>query len=264
MRTFVDYQALDLVEHRRMRLVAIAAIGAPGNDDADRRLLRQHGAHLHRRSMRAQQKPAAIRLRIEEKRVVHRPRRMLFRKVELGEIVIVGLDVGTFGDRKPHIGEDRGEFVDDLGDRMNASDLRRRFAYRQGYVDALGIEPRLERRRLESLAPLGERGVHPILHTVDERTLAFALLRRQSAERFQERGDRAVFAQRRNADHFERGIVSRAGNVGENFVFELRQIGHRSLRHERQIGIGWPAAGLSQHAMDLAAMMSLMIEHMGD
>ena len=33
------------------------------------------------------------------------------REIELGEIVIVGLDVGTFGDREAHVGEDRGQFV---------------------------------------------------------------------------------------------------------------------------------------------------------
>src|SRR6516225_3204532 len=54
MRTLIDDEALDLMKHRRMRLIAVAAIGAAGNDDAGRRLLREHGAHLHRRGMRAQ------------------------------------------------------------------------------------------------------------------------------------------------------------------------------------------------------------------
>src|SRR5579863_3091259 len=54
VRALVDDQSLDLMKHRRVRLVRIAAIGATGNDDADRRLLRQHGAHLHRRGVRAQ------------------------------------------------------------------------------------------------------------------------------------------------------------------------------------------------------------------
>ena len=37
-----------------------------------------------------------------------------------------------------------------------------------------------------------------------------------------------------------------------------------SIRHERQVGIARPAASLSQHRMNLAAMMGLVIEHMGD
>src|SRR4051794_15103293 len=48
MRTLVDDQALDLMEHRRVSLVRVAAIGAARTDHADRRLLAQHGAHLHR------------------------------------------------------------------------------------------------------------------------------------------------------------------------------------------------------------------------
>ena len=152
MRAAVDDQALDLVEHRRVRLVAVAAIGAARDDDADRRLLAQHGAHLHRRGVRAQQQPRAVRLRIEEERVVHVARRMILGEIELGEVVVVGLDVGTFGDGKAHVGEDRGELVDHLADRMDAADLGRRLAHRQRHVDAFGVEPRLERRALERLA----------------------------------------------------------------------------------------------------------------
>ena len=75
---------------------------------------------------------------------MHVARRMVFRKIELGEIVVVGLDVGTFGDRKAHIGKDRRELIDHLRDRMHAADLGRRLAHRQRDVDALGIEPRLQ------------------------------------------------------------------------------------------------------------------------
>ncbi len=38
-RALIDDKALDLVEHRRMRLVGVAAVGASGADDPDRRLL---------------------------------------------------------------------------------------------------------------------------------------------------------------------------------------------------------------------------------
>ena len=42
MRLLVDDETLDLVEHRRVGLVGIAAVGAARNDHADRRLLAQH------------------------------------------------------------------------------------------------------------------------------------------------------------------------------------------------------------------------------
>ena len=47
---------------------------------------------------------------------------------------------GTFGDREAHIGEDRGELVDHLADRMDAPGLRRALAHRQRDVDAFGVE----------------------------------------------------------------------------------------------------------------------------
>ena len=55
----VDHQPLDLVEHRRVRRVAVRPIDAAGRDDADRRFLRQHRADLHGTGVGAQQHPAA-------------------------------------------------------------------------------------------------------------------------------------------------------------------------------------------------------------
>jgi hypothetical protein len=55
----VDPQALDLVEHRRMRGVAVHAIDATRRDDLDRRLVRFHVAHLDRRRMRPQHHAAS-------------------------------------------------------------------------------------------------------------------------------------------------------------------------------------------------------------
>ena len=78
--------------------------------------------------MGTQQHARAVFLRIEEERVVHFPRRMAFRKIQLGEIVVVGLDIGTFGDGKSHVGEDRREFVHHLAERMDAAGFGRRLA----------------------------------------------------------------------------------------------------------------------------------------
>src|ERR1700682_661435 len=96
MRTLVDDEALDLVKLRRMGGVGIDAIGAARANDPDRRPLSEHGTHLHRRGVGAQQHARAacpglrpgVRLWIEEKRVVHFPRRMAFGKIQFGEIVI--------------------------------------------------------------------------------------------------------------------------------------------------------------------------------
>ena len=76
----------------------------------------QHGAHLHRRGVRAQHMTRAVGLLRDIERVVHLPRRMVGRDVELGEIVIVEFDVRAFGDGEAQIGEDRGDFVQHLAD----------------------------------------------------------------------------------------------------------------------------------------------------
>ena len=121
MGVLIDHQRFDLMKHRRVRRVGIAAIGASGRDHADGRLLRQHGAHLHRARMRAQHMARAVCLAREIERVVHLPRRMIGRDVELGEVVVVVFDVGTFGDRETQIGEDRGDLVQHLADGMDGA-----------------------------------------------------------------------------------------------------------------------------------------------
>ncbi len=172
VRGLVDHQALDLMEHRRVGLVAIAAIGAARADDADRRLLAQHGAHLHRRGVGAQQQARAVGLLREIEGVVHVPGRMAFREVQLGEVVVVGLDVGTFRHREAHVGEDGGELVDHLGDRMHAAGLGRRLAHRQGDVDGLGVEAGIERGGGKRVLARGDGGADAVLQAVDRRALA--------------------------------------------------------------------------------------------
>ena len=55
---FADDEPLHLGERRRVRQIEIvAAIDAARHDDADRRLVRLHVADLHRRGVRAQQRP---------------------------------------------------------------------------------------------------------------------------------------------------------------------------------------------------------------
>src|SRR5574340_617927 len=92
---FIDPQALDLVEHRRMSGIGIDAVDAPGRDDLQRRLVRLHVAHLHRRGVGTQHM-----LRIDVEGVVHRARRMVFRDVQRGEVVEVVLDLRAGRDGK--------------------------------------------------------------------------------------------------------------------------------------------------------------------
>ena len=177
-------------------------------------LLRQHGAHLHRRGVGAQQHARAVFLRIEEEGVVHFPRRMAFGKIQLGEIVVVGLDVRTFGDRETHVGEDRVDLFEHLAQRMNAACFGRRLAQRQRDVDRSRGQPRIERRRLQDVAARGQRLGDLVLGEIDRRTLRLALVRRHLAERRQQCGDRAFLAERADTHRFERGLVGGGGDLG--------------------------------------------------
>ena len=117
---------------------------------------RQHRAHLHGAGVGAQQLALALGVGREEERVVHFARGMAGREVELGEIVVVALDVRPFGDREAHVGEDRGDFVEHLADRMDAPGLDAGGAHRQGDVERFGLQPRFQRRRLQHRAAGGQ------------------------------------------------------------------------------------------------------------
>ncbi len=62
----------------------------------------------------------------QEEGVVHLAGGMALGEIERGEIVVVGLDVRPLGDDEAEIGEDGGDLVDDLADRMDAAGLERR------------------------------------------------------------------------------------------------------------------------------------------
>ena len=148
VRGLVDHQPLDLMEHRRVRGVAVEAIDAPRRDDADRRLLRHHRADLHGARVRAQHLDGVVvalfarGLHVEG--VVLLPGRMLGRDVELGEVEIVGLDVGAFGNGEAHVAEDLGHLVPHLADGMDAPFLQGPEPHRQRDVGLLGGETRRE------------------------------------------------------------------------------------------------------------------------
>ena len=194
----------------------IDAIGAARADHADRGLLGQHGAHLHRRGVGAQQHARAVFLRIEKEGVVHLPCRMALGEIQFCKVVVVGLDVGAFGDRKTHIGEDRRQLIHHLAERMDPPRFRRRLAQRQGDVDGLGGKAGVQCRRFQDLAARGERLGDRILGEIDRRALRLALLRRHLAEGREQRRDRALLAERGDANGFQRGFVASGGDISED------------------------------------------------
>ena len=168
MGVLVDHQALDLVEHRRMRQVRIIAEGAARHDDADRRLLRQHGADLHRARMGAQNHARAIGLLVEVESIMLLARGMFGRHVERSEVVEVVLDMRPFGDREAEIAPDLHDLLPDLADGMDRA-LRLR-AHRQGDIDLLGCEALFERRLLKRRLAPGDRVGNLVFQKIERGT----------------------------------------------------------------------------------------------
>ena len=88
---------------------------------------------------------------------MHLARRVAGGEVQRREIVVVGLDVRPFGDREAHIGEDGGDLVDHLPDRMDAAPSRP--PSRTGKVTSIRSADRRPRGPLRRALALAEDGV---------------------------------------------------------------------------------------------------------
>src|SRR5690606_10456834 len=135
----VDHEPFKLVEHRRVRRVRVGPVCFAGNDNADWRLLRFHRANLHRRSVCPQKLAFSRSIRLQEERVVHLARRMPFREVQSGKVIVVSLDVWPFSDLEAQIAKNGSNFVDDLADWMNPPALGWRTVDWQGHVYLLAL-----------------------------------------------------------------------------------------------------------------------------
>ena len=217
MSVLIDHQPLDLMEHRRMGDVGIAAIGAARRNDAVGRLTRFHGADLHRRGMRAQQQPRAILALGEIERVVHLPGRMLGRDVEGGEIMEIVLDVRPLSDGKTHIAKYRHHFIEHLADRVDAA--LSLGANREGNVDFFRAQARIEGATFKRGAARIERIDQFIFDAVERLTSSFARLGIESAEGFHARGQAAFLAERCDARDVERRRIPRFLERYKNFSF---------------------------------------------
>ena len=134
----VDNKTLNLVEHRCVCLVRITTIDTPRRDDAYGRTLVHHGANLHGRGVRTQQLSSW-----EIERIVHGPRRMAFRNIQRGEVVILILDLGPRAHAEARVPEDR--FDAGHGERYGVSSANRIAATRQRHVDGILCQSFLQR-----------------------------------------------------------------------------------------------------------------------
>ena len=83
------------------------------------------------------------------------PRRVLGRDVEGVEVVPVALDLRPLGDGEAEVGEDGGDLVHHLADRVDGA--LGRGARRQGHVGPFAGDAGVERGVGEAGAGLGER-----------------------------------------------------------------------------------------------------------
>ena len=111
---------------------------------------------------------------------------MALGKIELAEIVVVGLDVRPLGDRKTHVCEDRDQFLGNLGDGMDATNFDRRLAGRKRYVHGLVVEARIERGISQLIFAGRDRSAHALLESVDERPAFSSLGRSHRAQRLEQ------------------------------------------------------------------------------
>ena len=150
----VDGERLDLVEHRRVAGVErLVAVRAPGRDHEDRRLLRLHGADLHRRRVRAQHHLLGL-AEVHVERVLHRARRVAGRDVERLEVVPVVLDLGALGDAVAQAHEDVLELALHLGDEVEVP--ARAAVAAEGEVEPVALR-RLRGLGGRELGPAGRR-----------------------------------------------------------------------------------------------------------
>src|SRR3954468_20235026 len=176
----VDGEALDLVELRRVGRVAVAAVGAPRDDDVERRRVGLHRADLHRRGVRAQDD---VGRDVEGVGVVAaRVRRVV---VEGVEVVVDEVDLGALDAREAEAEEDVLDLAPRLRDEVQAADRLRRLA-RERDVDAVLREPRVELLGLELLRALLDELLEPLARLVGRLADGAALLGRELGDAAEE------------------------------------------------------------------------------
>ena len=131
--------------------------------------------------------------------VVLLARGMLGRDVELGEVVVVGLDVRPFGDGEAHVAEDLDHLVEHLADGVNAPVLQGPEPHGQRDVGLLAGEAGGERAALQLGLAAFQRLADARLEPVDRLPEGLALVARQRAERRHQLGHAPLLAERGDA-----------------------------------------------------------------
>ena len=167
--------------------VAVDPVSAPGHDDANL----GHGlpgvdqvailldvlhrvADLHRAGVGTQQVGCGGAAAFHVERVVHGTRRMVFGRVERGEIEPVGLDLGALRDLETHGAKDRFDAFGGERDRVQAASAAA--ASGQRHIECLGAQLRLQFGPRQCLPARSERSFDGLLGHVDGRAARLLLI----------------------------------------------------------------------------------------
>ena len=233
VRALVDDEALDLLEHRGMGEIGIAAVDAAARDHPERRRLHRHDPDLHVRRVRPEQEPV-----VEVEGVVHGPGRVVRGNVECFEVVEVVLDLGAFHDVEPEVAKERLDPFQGPGNRVEAAGPLS--PSRKGHVDSFPAELGVHRGPGQCLAPGSRRLRERVLDLVERLAGGRPLGGGERAETPELLGDDPLTTEKTNPHtlHFlaGRGRVQRGESLGLE-VFDLRQHGH--VRAGRPFRTDW-------------------------
>ena len=111
----------------------VGTVYTAGRNDADRRLLVFHGVNLDGTGLGTEKNLVG-----DVEGVLRVACRMKFRRVERGEVVVVGFDLRAFGDGEAHAEENVLELGLNLGERMQPADFE--LCGRKRHVECFGLD----------------------------------------------------------------------------------------------------------------------------
>ena len=111
------------MEHGRVGLVIIRAIHTAWANDAHRRTCFFHRPNLHGAGVCAKHMRRAIIAfgTMHIKRVHFRPRGVMARNIQRIKVIPIGINAWTLGHTKTHVGENCGDLLGHLGNRVNGA-----------------------------------------------------------------------------------------------------------------------------------------------
>ena len=190
-----------------------------------------------------------IALLVQIEGVVHLPGRMFRRNVQGGEIMEVVFDVGAFGDRKAHVGEDCCDFLDDLAHRMNFALCARPRG--QGHINGFATKARRHFQLVQFRPPGFKRRCDLVFCFVKPLAQRFTVFRRRLTQGLHQSGDRAFATQGRNPQIFQRPTVFGVGDLAQKAIGDRIDVIHGRILANAQrkrarcgpvsaSGLNWP------------------------